>query len=203
MRRAILLGVVILMAVTTGAAAQVMVGANPGAPGFDWVEANVEFGIGNWISIGVSPAVRAAGGFGEAIRAGVDARFYPLHGRDLGLRGFPYDARDLGHQFSPYIAVGGGAGLVFPEQGQSFAVSDLAFQANAELGARWYPFRTFVVSTAHIFDNVFLEVPIGYDVNISALTGVLGYNQNNTEILGRSLFGVPNLYAGIWAGIIL
>ncbi|MFP4484413.1 MAG: hypothetical protein ACOCYG_02235 [Spirochaetota bacterium] len=203
MRKAILLGFVFLLAVTTGAAAQVMAGASPGAPGFDWAEVNVEFGLGNWVSIGVSPGVRMAGGFGDAVRAGVDARFYPLHGRDLGLRGFPYDVRDLGHQFSPYIAVGGGVGLVFPEEGQSFAVSSLAFQANVEVGARWYPFRTFVVSTAHLFDNIFLEVPFGYEVNISDLTGVLGYDQNNTEILGRSLFGVPNLYAGIWAGIIL
>jgi hypothetical protein len=181
-----------------------MVGVNSGVPGFEWGQAEVEFNIRNRFSLSISPAVRLAGGLGEALRAQVDLEYYPLASKDMGLPGFPYDRRDLGHEFAPFLAVGGGAAFLLPED-ESFSGNSVALQSHLKVGARWYPFRTFIVSTRHTLDDVFVEIPLGYELNISSYTGAFGYDSTNDDVLGRGsgFLGVPNLYTGIWAGIIL
>jgi hypothetical protein len=204
MRRIILLTGAVLVIAAGAVSGQVMMSGDPGLPGFRWAQANLEFPIGNVVSIETSPGVRMAGGFAQAFRLGLGARFYPLHGSDLGFRGYPYNARDLGHQFSPFVTLGTGVGVALPPEGQSFGVSNLAIKAHVELGARWYPFRTFVFSRAHLFDNIFMEVPIGYDLNISSLIAdAIGYDTSYNAILRRELSDIPNLYGGIAIGLVL
>jgi len=204
MRRVILLTVAVLVIAAGAVSGQVMISGDPGLPGFRWAQANVEFPIGNVASFDMAPGLRMRGGFADAFRLALGARFYPLNGEDLGFRGYPYNARDLGHQFSPFFGFGAGVGVALPGEEESFSVGDVAIQAHIDAGARWYPFRTFVFSRAHIFDNIFLEVPIGYELNISSLIAdLVGYDQTNDEILGRELRNVPNLYAGLAVGLVL
>lgn len=203
MRKGILLACVILVIVASGASAQTIVAVNPGFPGYDWAEVKAEFMLGNWVSLGVTSGMRMTGGFAQAARLGTEFRVYPTHSRDLGFRGFPYDIRDLGHRFSPYIALGGGVSSVLPERVQDYEVSDLAFMTHIEGGLRWYPFRSFVVSRAHYLDDIFIEVPLGFEFNVSEATGVLDYNDENSDLLGREFFNFPFFYMGLWFGIIL
>jgi hypothetical protein len=55
---------------------------------------------------------------------------------------------------------------------------------------RWYLFRTLVVTKSLLVDNLFLEIPIGYSVNVSSLTTLLGYAGQVDDALPPFCVGV-------------
>lgn len=140
-----------------------------------------ELGISNLVTAYLMPSLTIPSANRVDILAlSTGVRLYPFDGGDLGYPGFPTDRSDFGHQLSPYAAIGvqvasasataeeaADLGLASPTQA--------VFLASAEIGVRWYVFRTLVLTKALVVDNLFLEVPIGYSLNVSSLTGLFGY----------------------------
>lgn len=109
-------------------------------------------------------------------------RVYPFDAGDLGYPGYPADRSDFGHELSPYLAIGAQLASVSATEDEVAALglaghSQVAVLAAAEVGVRWYLFRTIVLTKALVVDNLFVEIPVGYSLNVSSLTGLFGYEK--------------------------
>jgi hypothetical protein len=159
-----------------------------------------ELGLGNLVSVYAMPGLtipRANAVEVMAITAGI--RFYPFDLGDLGYPGYPRDRNDFGHQLSPFLGVAAQGATVTATDDEVSArglpsnTVNLVL-ATAEVGLRWYLFRSIVVSKSLLLDNLFLEIPIGYSLNVSSLTRLFGYGGQVDDAL-------PPLSAGLALGM--
>lgn len=142
----------------------------------------VELGIANPISLYLMPSILMPRDDYDHVSLAMGARFYPLDLGDLGFPGYPRNRRDFRHQISPFVSLGAQlSALTFPkaDRFRDYEINsdaEYVLFAPIEVGVRWYLFRTLVLSKRLLLDNVFVEVPFGYVLNVSSLTGVLDYN---------------------------
>ncbi len=118
---------------------------------------------------------------------GLINRWYPFDFGDLGIPGHPRDRRNFGHQFSPYFA--GGVLAYFDIEDPIDSFESYMIIVPVEIGLRWYPFRTFVLSQRLIYDNIFVEVPLRYNWNLSDFLDLDGYSDDWDDQLSQVVFG--------------
>jgi hypothetical protein len=193
--RGVLLAILLTGIPITGTFAQNAVAARIGYQGSPQLAAYGELGLSNVVSLYLMPSIFVAVDDFDQINLAAGARFYPLDFGDLGSLGYPRDRRDFLHQWSPFLSVGAQYSILTPDVDSPFDyhIDDSAEQViflPVEIGARWYVFRTFVLSRNLLLDNAFVEVPIGYSLNVSSTFDVADYNDALDDEFSEFYFGL-------------
>lgn len=174
------LGIVIVAFLVAGVSAQNAVGTRAGYRTHQQLGAYLELGIVNPVSFYLMPTVLFPRDTYDLTSITMGLRVYPFDGRDLGFPGYPQDRRDFGHQISFFGSAGVQLAILTAKVDrvrdyQLDNETELVLFTPFEVGVRWYLFRTLVFTRQLLLDNMFLEVPLGYTLNVSSLTGVFDY----------------------------
>jgi hypothetical protein len=179
-RKALILGLLVIIPVVSSFS-ESSVAVRAGYKTHNQIGVLGELGFANTVTAYLMPSLTLPSSDDVDILAlSLGVRFYPFDGGDLGYTGYPKDRTDFGHHLSPYfsLAAQGASVSATAEQAQLLVLpkeNQMVLLASIEVGLRWYLFHTLVFTKALFVDNIFLEIPIGYSLNVSSLTGLLGY----------------------------